>query len=469
MKFRQNLSSSLSRSETIKCANKSFGISIGVAIWRRFHLLIGLVLCSAGVLLPFAGLSKSVADLVGNRVLKTGVVRHEAKAPTPGMWTATGSMSTGHKVATATLLTNGKVLVAGGDDTSNNPTAIAELYDPSTGVWAATGSMTIPREDHTATLLPDGTVLVVGGRVEFCLTTSSAELYDPGTGTWSTTGAMQSSRSRHFATLITSGPLAGKVLAAGGYINSNDGACGGAAQLASAEVYDPITGLWSPTNDMTMARQSPLGVTLPDASVLAIGVLNCCPYTWFNSAESYDPSTQSWTPKTVRFTPANGAAVLLQNGKLLVAGGTKGTQPTAVNVASAELFDSSTGTWTVTGSMSTDRSGHTLTLLASGQILVAGGFSGGWGVCNDLTGAELYDSSAGAWSLTGNMTTARFGHTATILPNGQVLVAGGQDCAGDVRSSAELYTPTTTLAGRNGGAIGVLYFRVALANISVVQ
>jgi hypothetical protein len=127
---------------------------------------------------------------------------------------------------------------------------------------------------------------------------------------------------------------------------------------------------------------------------------------------------------------------------VLVAGGVSGTQPTSVNVATAELFDSSAGTWTATAGMSTDREGHTLTLLASGQALVAGGFSGGWGVCNDdLASAELYDSSAGIWSLTGNMTTARLNHTATLLPNGQVLAAGGNDCQGNILSSAELYTP----------------------------
>ncbi len=127
--------------------------------------------------------------------------------------------------------------------------------------------------------------------------------------------------------------------------------------------------------------------------------------------------------------------------KYFVAGGVKGTQPTYVTVASAELFDASTGTWTATASMSTDRDLQTLTLLASDQVLVAGGYSGGWGVCNDLTSAELYDSSAGTWFLTGNMTVARHWHAATILPNGQVLVAGGRDCEGHVLSSAELYTP----------------------------
>ncbi len=99
--------------------------------------------------------------------------------------------------------------------------------------------MTTSRTEHTATLLPDGKVLVAGGTVGACLSTSTAELYDPDAGTWSATGNMQSSRGGHVATLIPSGPMSGMVLAAGGYINQNDGGCGGDAQLASAELYRP--------------------------------------------------------------------------------------------------------------------------------------------------------------------------------------------------------------------------------------
>lgn len=282
--------------------------------------------------------------------------------------------------------------------------------------------MSTARVDHTATLLADGKVLVAGGVVQPCLTTSSAELYDPDTGTWTSTGSMNIGRGGHMATLITSGPLSGMVLASGGCINQNDGGCGGVAQLTSAELYDPATGVWSATSDMTKARDYPVALTLPDASVLVIGHLNCCPYTWLNNAESYNSGTQVWTPTTDKATFANDAVVLLPNGKVLVAGGRKGPQPTAINVADAELFDSSTGTWTATASMSTDRYGHTLTLLNSGQVLVAGGFSGGWGVCNDLTSAELYDSIAGTWFPTGNMTAARSSNLgafrAALLPNG---------------------------------------------------
>jgi len=113
--------------------------------------------------------------------------------------------------------------------------------------------------------------------------------------------------------------------------------------------------------------------------------------------------------------------------------------------------------------MSTDRANHTLTLLANGQALVAGGFDGGWGVCNDLTSAELYDSSTGTWFLTGNMTIARSNYTATLLPNGQVLAAGGTDCEGNIRSSAELYTPPSATTSYRDVILGdnpIMYWRL---------
>ena len=97
-----------------------------------------------------------------------------------------------------------------------------------------------------------------------------------------------------------------------------------------------------------------------------------------------------------------------------MAGGTRGTQPTSVNVASAELFEPSTGAWSPAASMSIDRAGHTVVLLPGGQALVAGGYSGGWGVCNDdLASAEIYDPNTDTWSPTGSMKRARANHTAT--------------------------------------------------------
>jgi hypothetical protein len=142
---------------------------------------------------------------------------------------------------------------------------------------------------------------------------------------------------------------------------------------------------------------------------------------------------------------ANEETVVLPNGVVLVAGGISGTQGATEKVADAELYDPATGAWTATAKMSTDRYDHRLTLLGNGQALVAGGCAGGWGTCTELTSAELYDPGTGMWSPTGNMINGRDVFTATLLPNGQVLAAGGRDFrAGTILSSAELYTPGDT-------------------------
>lgn len=395
--------------------------------------VLGFALCSAGVFLAVAALTKSVAETPARKAAITQ----------PGTWTATSSMSIARDYCTATLLTNGKVLVAGGSNSAGS-TSSAELYDPATGLWTPTGNMTVPRAGHTATLLPDGRVLVAGGSIGAgcsCSGLASAELYDPITGTWTLTGSMNTSRAAYQAILITSGPLSGMVLVTGG-----SSTCGGCTPiLDTAELYDPSTGMWTYTGNMSLARTfgPPTPTELPNGSILIVGGTTCCPYHDFNEAELYDQVNQTWTPTSNKTTWANADGELLQDGKVLVAGGSKGTQPNSVVIADAELFDSSMGVWTATASMSTARNSHTLTVLPSGQVLAAGGNNGHFGECFDVTSAELYDSSAGTWFPTGNMTAARSHFRATLLPNGQVLAVGGGDCEGNVLFSAELYTPPT--------------------------
>jgi hypothetical protein len=353
-----------------------------------------------------------------------------------GKWTQTGSMNTARSSHRATLLNNGKVLVTGGVDASGNATATAELYDPATGSWNSTGSMVTPRRCHTATLLADGRVLVAGG--QNTAATSNVEIYDPTTGVWTPTGNMSTPRVCHIAVLITTGALSGMVLVATG-----SDVCQGCEPIASAELYNTNTEQWVSTGSMNAARywDNPSPVTLPGGSILVVGGTNCCPYYWYNEAEIYNLATQTWTTTSDKKTEANVKTILLSNGQVLVAGGVSGTQPDVTVVADAELFNSATGTWTATAKLSAARDAYTLTLLANGQVLAAGGSNGGWGVCNNLTSAELYDPVQGVWLRTGNMNGPRHYHTATVLHNGQVLVAGGEDCDGNFYSSAELYTP----------------------------
>jgi len=335
-------------------------------------------------------------------------------APVPASWTAIEA-ATGQ---TATALLDGRVLLAGG----GNDLASAELYDPSTGSWTATGKMSEARSTYTATLLPNGKVLVAGGNSGAVGDgptpgLASAELYDPGTGTWSPTGSMGEPRCSPTATLLGTG----KVLVAGG----NN--CVGYDALATAELYDPGSGTWSPAADMVEVRSGHTATLLLTGIVLVAGSGRDPA-----SAELYDPSSDTWT--------ATGAmvegriyhtATRLLDGRVLVAGSMNGTGSSA----SAELFDPSTGQWTATGAMQGGRIYHTATLLPSGKVLVVGGTDSVIDGGQASASAELYDPDTRAWTATAAMIEAG-GHTATLLADGTVLVTGGIDVA-----FAELYDP----------------------------
>jgi WD40 repeat protein len=244
--------------------------------------------------------------------------------PATGTFSLTGKMGTGRGCHTTTLLTNGKVLVAGGWD-GQKFLASAELYDPTTGTFAATGSMIQGRCYHAATLLPDGKVLVTGG---YGSSSAIAEIYDPSDGTFTAVGSMTSVRSGHVARLLASG----KVLLAGGYDNQRS--------LASAELYDPTTGTFTATGNMTTARSDFTATLLRDGTFLIAGGSGS------SSTEIYDPSTGIFTA-TVNMTRARYGltATLLLDGTVLIAGGaTNGS-------ASAEIYDPATATYSPTGAM----------------------------------------------------------------------------------------------------------------------
>ncbi|PWU09015.1 MAG: hypothetical protein C5B50_28095 [Verrucomicrobia bacterium] len=327
--------------------------------------------------------------------------------PATGIWTLTGSLSTPRYAHTATMLPNGKVLVAGG---YNYPSvagypAAAELYDPATGQWTATGQMNSPRASHTATLLPNGKVLVVGGADDSVL--SSAELYDPSTGVWTTTGSLGTPRHSHTATLLPNG----KVLVSGGYFTG---------ALATTEIYDPATGTWTGSGQMSDARYGHTATCLPGGKVYVMG--GEAAGFMLSSAELFDPTTGTWTGTGSMTARAWHTATLLPSGRTLVAGG-------------SQNYGNGTATTTFS-QMNTSRWDHAATLLANGKVLVIGGYgSGGY-----LSSAELYDPAIGAWSGTGALNTGLNEHTATLLPNGKVIVAGGYYTSSTPPNS-ELYDP----------------------------
>jgi N-acetylneuraminic acid mutarotase len=352
----------------------------------------------------------------------------------PKSWAAAAHLGIARSGHTATLLANGKVLVEGGDaftESVSDHTIIfsgstAELYDPATGTWTPTGSPVVQRLGHSAALVPGGKVLVVGGDVELespwggYRQGGSAELYDPQTGTWSPTGALHTPRGGFALT-----PLAnGSVLVAGGYDDWDN-------TLNSTEIYDPVTGQWSYGANLVMARMMPTATLLEDGRVLVVG-------GWtddtlllaMSSAELYDPVSGQWT-STAPMGEAriNHTATRLADGTVLVAGGYHANPPggfgryVPITLNEAEVFDPAAERWRTVGNLAGARQWHTATLLNDGTVLVAGGV--GTNTSADVLPEERYDPVSATWSAAGTSTVGASGHTATLLRDGTVLVAGG--------------------------------------------
>ncbi len=387
----------------------------------------------------------------GQRFIDRGTLS-QATAPT---WVPTGNLNTPRNSHTATLLTNGKVLVVGGRDNDNHTLDSAELYDPATGTWSVTGALNMARISHTATLLQSGKVLVAGGGVPPGLP-NTAEVYDPASGTWSVTGSLAAAHAGHAATLLPNG----NVLIVGG---RND-----FSMLNNAELYDPIAGTWGPAGNPTSSRIWHTATLLQSGNVLVFGGI-VSPYDAdiefpaASAAELYDPVAGSWRNVGSPISLYAHTATLLPNGKVLMAGGF-GVLATcagclAVTSIGAELYDPAGEAWSHTGTLSVHRVVHTASLSPNGKVLVAGGAFEGAG-----DEAELYDPDSGLWTGTSSLNVGRWAHTATLLLNGDVLVAGGTDASDALTGTpnafggAELYEGVAPPPGTIGaGFTGAWY------------
>ena len=367
------------------------------------------------------------------------------------VWVATGSLNVPRAGHAAVLLPSNKVLVAGGSGTS------AEIYDPATGQFTLTGALGVPRSDPKATLLNTGQVLVIGGDSTGPSPYSlgfggTCELYDPATGRWTSTGTLNTPRDGFTATLLPDG----EVLVAGGVSNADEA-------LDSAELYDPFKGTWRYTGSFGGARFDHAAARLADGKVLIVGGSNDDLFlAAIGGASVYDAGTGVWTNMAELSTPrAQLTATLLGSGNVLVAGGfgspsVAHAQLDHVSYALADLFDPIAG-WTPTGQMNAKRFGHTATLLANGRVLVTGGND--LNTSTELASAELYDPATGAWQTTASMRDARAGHTGTRLADGRVLVVGGVAQPGTAPlASAELFEASTAPAGTiTAGFTGAWY------------
>jgi hypothetical protein len=352
------------------------------------------------------GLVLALVGLISAATPVTGPTRSASAQTDASSWSYTGSLNIARLYHTATLLSDGKILVAGGASGIDfDHLKSAELYDPVTETWRITGRLKVPRSFHTATLLRDGRVLVAGGARSG--SAGSAELYDPKEGKWRVTGRLNEPRFGHTATLLENG----KVLLAGGYDELTDA-------LNTAELYDPDTGTWSFTGNLNTPSDGP-----PTATLLQNGKVLILRR---GAPELYDPDTGTWSTisSPSRHIGSGHTATLLPDGRVLLAGG-EFIGP----INPAELYDPNTGTWSSTGPLNRARFYHTATLLPNKKVLVAGGeiyrVSGGVTFGVQLDHSELYDPDTGTWSFTSKLNTPRSGHTATLLPEGKALIVGG--------------------------------------------
>jgi len=307
------------------------------------------------------------------------------------------------------------------------------------GAFSTAGSMTSARSLHTATLLANGTVLVAGGvgaGVESPAVLSTAEIYSPANNAFKATASMSKPRLAAAAVRLRDG----RVLVVGGENSLKIG-------VNTAEVYNPRMGRWTSTSPMNFARINPTATLLKNGKVLVVGGYTvdsyCCPLA---SAEIFDPTTGTFA--TTGFMAAgrrNHTATRLEDGRVLVTGGYNGLDGNidgSGNMNAPEIYDPVTGTFDSTDGMSSARRFPTATMLSNGRVLIAGGYGGNNAA---LASADTYKSRTAEFISNGSMQTPRGRHTAALLPNGDVLIAGGYDGVGTAFASAELYNP---LSGR---------------------
>ncbi|MFD9516229.1 kelch repeat-containing protein [Streptomyces sp. NPDC059979] len=320
--------------------------------------------------------------------------------PARGTWTETGGLAEARRTHSLTVLRDGRVLAAGGISGPQafppRTLASAELYHPGAGTWTPAGPMSGARYGHSATLLPDGRVLVAGGNrprdARTVATLTTAELFDPDTGTWSPAREMADARWHHIAAPLPGGRLlvVGGMAAAGRIVPT---------ALALCEIYDPRTDTWSAAGAMRDARFGHQAVPLPDGSVLAVGGgrsgsddARFDPYGP-TGVERYDPATGTWHDEApLPWTRAYPRALPLPSGEVLVLGG---ADPAALDVGfpSALRFDPVARRWSSAGPLHTGRWAFGATSLADGRVLAAGGVSR-TGVAAPVFAADVAASGA---------------------------------------------------------------------------
>lgn len=315
------------------------------------------------------------------------------------------------------------------------PLPATALTEVNTGSWAISGELVTPRGESGLALLADGRVLAVAGRNDWFHTQllREAEAFDPKTGQWTSTGSLQTAR------MWFGGPVVlndGRVLVAGG-TNST-----GYESMDTAEVFDPTKGEWNPAGTLHHGRRHGTMQLLDDGRVLIASGSRGMPdgARFLGSSEVYDPSFDRWDLVSGVLGVArerHWSARLL--GGLIMVGNGEG--PWMKWGDSAETYDPSAGTWSPAGKLSVGRFAPAVVTLNDGRVMVMGGANGDGGT-TVFDSVDLYDPATGRWAPAAPMRRARVEHAAVLLRSGKVLVFGGHNLSGPV-AECEIYDPAT--------------------------
>lgn len=398
--------------------------------------------------LPSSGFGKrdhTATLLPDGRVLVVGGISNQETPTTDaylrdavtGNWTEV-SLNSGANLArhTATLLPDGRVFVAGGEDFGNVPRRETYLFNPQTNRWVSGPTLKVARSRHSAALLPDGRVLLSGGRGadaeghSVALGASEVLAYGGTITALVDYGAPMHPRWDHGAMLLPGG----QVLATGGRTLSN-----GAEQvLQHAQRFtgwpQAPTSVGAGNEDIGGSR---LATLLANGDVLVTGMGSTNTPAW-----RYQSGAGTWTAAGAPSTGGrrHHTQTLLANGSVLVVGGYLGTDAPLTPV---DLYNPGADAWAPAAPAPLGRGFHTATLLPSGDVLVAGGRGSRDDQASPLRQAHIYRPASNTWITTSPMPTARALHSATLLPDGRVMVAGGQGVGGIYLDSVEVYDPAT--------------------------
>ena len=448
---------------------------------RRPVLLLAAALAVAGIggalavgsgLLRLPNVSPNPSTLLGvtmpspTATIETPPTTNPVGSPIPDQsprafeagFRSIGDMASPRYQHTATLLADGRVLIAGGRSLRDPVLATTELWDPTTEAFTAGPRLVAGRFGHTATRLTDGRVLIVGGIVASRLGevgTRQIELWDPATGTFRGAGLTTFPHTVGLSTVLLAD---GRVLIIGG-VDCNVVPGPGLADRAArercqpsrltTEIWDPATESVTPTGSLEEEHDWASATLLADGRVFVLGGGGLPTI----GSEVWDPATGAWShggaPAHARL--GGQSATLLPDGHVLVVGGQTGTlngDPSPPPLRTAAIWDPTSSSFSPSGAMDLGRERHTATLLADGRVLVVGGMGERAADFSDaaVLEAEIWDPATGSFSSAGQDAVGRALHTATLLPDGRVLITGGfsRDDRAEVvavTASVEIWAP----------------------------